>query len=214
MENKITKIIHGKYYTTEYELLLPVANIIYLKSYFNDTKKEILNICIESSTFGIKEITFKNLNNNKFRVVRFADDVNVFSYNLINLAIMHIIEKFSYPLHQYILFEFFEDLRIIEEAKRFHRLWDNPMFNQKLCIMQKKIKIENINKKISNLYAKLIGETQTLHKYQNQFELLIGPKKSVIDSFIYDNPPNVDPLIYRHGPESQNIVYENKKNKI
>jgi hypothetical protein len=211
MENKITKIIYGKYYTTEYELLLPVANIIYLKSYFNDTKKEILNISIESSTFGIKEITFKNLNNNKYRIVRFADEVNVFSYNLVNLAIMHIIEKFSYPLHQYIIFDFFDNLKLIEQAKRFHRLWDNPMFNQKLCIMQKKMKIEKINKKISNLYTKLINETCSLHKYQNEFELIIGANKSVIDGYIYDNPPNADPMIYRHGPESQNIVIQTKK---
>lgn len=210
MENKITKIIYGKYYTTEYDLLLPVANLIYLKSYYNDTKKEILNMSIESSTFGIKEITFKNLTNNKFRVVRFADDVNVFSYNLINLAIMHVIDKFSYPLHQYILFEFFGDLKLIEQAKRFHRLWDNPMFFQKLAIMQKKIKIENINNKISNLYNKLINETQTLHKYQNEFELLIGPKKSVIDSYIYENPTNVDPSIYRHGPTSHICNYKFK----
>lgn len=210
MENKITRIIYGKYYTTEYELILPLANVIFLKSYYTDSKKEILNMSIESSTFGVKEITFKNLNNNKFRVVRFADNVDVFSYNLINLAIMHVIEKFSYPLHQYIIFEFFGELKMIEQAKRFHRLWDNPMFFQKLSIMQKKIKIENINNKISNLYNKLITETQTLHKYQNEFELLIGPKKSVIDSYIYDIPPNADPTIYRHGPTSESFSYKLK----
>jgi hypothetical protein len=205
MENKITRVIYGKYYTTEFELALPLANVILLKSYYNDTKKEILNMSIESSTFGIKEITFKNLTNNKFRVVRFPDNVDAFSYNLINLAIMHIIENFSYPLHQYIIFEFFDNLKMIDQAKRFHRLWDNRMFFQKLLIMQKKMKIEKINNKISNLYTKLITETQSLHKYQNEFEYLIGPKKSVIDSYIYDIPPNADPALYRHGPSFQNF---------
>lgn len=185
MENKIVKLIYGKYYTTEYELLLPKANIINMKSYYTDTKKEILNICLESSTFGIKEISFKNVINGKFRKVRFADEVNVFSYNLINLAIMHIIEKFSYTIHQYIIFEFFGDLKIIPEASRFHRLWDNPMFSKKLSILQKKNKIDNINKKISNLYTKLIMETQNLHNYQKEFGILIGKNKSVIDSNIY-----------------------------
>jgi len=185
MENKIKRHIYGKYYTTEYELILPLANIIVIKSYYNDSKKEIFNISIQSSTSGIKEITFTNNNTKKTRTVRFSYEVNVTSYNLINLAIMHIIDNFDIIVHQYIIFEVFDDLKFVEEAKRFHRLWDNPIFSRKLQILNKKNKIANINKKICSLQSKLIAETQSLFKYQNEFDILLGPNKFCLDSNIH-----------------------------
>jgi hypothetical protein len=185
MQNIISRIIYGRYYTTEYDIMSPSYNVINVKSYDNISKKNILNIKLEASLIGIKEINFINIDNNKNRIVRFCESDIVLLYDYVNLAIMHIIDNFNHFIHQYIIFQLFNDLSSVPEAKKFHRLWDNPLFNKKFNILEKKIKLNNIEKKIENMKAKHLKENHMLKKYQDEFKLLIGPNNFCMDINIY-----------------------------
>lgn len=185
MQDKVSRIIYGRYYTTEYSILPPPSyNIIDIKSYCNSDKKVIFNIRLEASLMGIKEINFINTDNNKNRSVRFCENDIVLSYDYINLAIMHIIDNFNHFIHQYIIFQLFNDISSVPEAKKFHRLWDNPLFNKKLNILEKKIKLDNIEKKMERMKLKQMKETHSLKKYQEEFKLLLGPNNFCMDILI------------------------------
>ena len=184
MQNIVSRIIYGRYYRTEYDIMSPSYNVINVKSYDNLNRK-ILNIKLEASLIGIKEINFINIDNNKNRMVRFCENDIVLLYDYVNLAIMHIIDNFNHFIHQYIIFQLFNDISSIPEAKKFHRLWDNPLFNKKLNILEKKIKLNNIEKKIENIKAKQIRENHSLKKYQDEFKSIIGPNNFCMDLNIY-----------------------------
>lgn len=184
MQNIISRVIYGRCYKTEYNISSPSYNVINVKS-LDNLGKNILNIRLEASLNGIKEINFINIVNNKNRIVRFCENDIVLLYDYVNLAIMHIIDNFNHFIHQYIIFQLFNDISSIPEAKKFHRLWDNPLFNKKLNILDKKIKLNNIEKKIENMKAKQIRETHSLKKYQDEFKSLIGPNNFVMDINIY-----------------------------